>query len=301
MEPGTIGGRVTLPSGYPVNGRMRITISTTGNPGVTSYTDSKGEFSFRNLREGIYYIEIRGDSSLYEPVREEVRLIRAGRVYLSIALRERSDTSNKESVGIVSAAEFDQKVPSAAKKEFEKATKLVEHGKMLEAIERLKQAIFVYPDYLMARNNLGARYLKLNRLDEAVEQFKAAIEINPKAFNPNLNLGIVLIHQNKYSEAIQRLSELRSIDVSEPAGYYYLGFALLKVAQLELSEQQFRKALEFGSAEYLVAHYYLAHIHLQRGERDKAIEELRRYLKNDPHSAYAAQTRQLLERLESVK
>src|SRR5215216_5455070 len=159
-ESGSISGRVTLPSGTPISGRVKITLSTTGNPGATGYTDSKGEFSFRNLREGIYYVEVEGDSSLYEVTREQARLTRPGNVFLTITLKEKK--ASRESSGMVGAAEVEQKVPSEAKKEFDKASKLVEEGKVAEAIERLQKAISIFPDYLMARNNLAAQYLKFN-------------------------------------------------------------------------------------------------------------------------------------------
>src|SRR5437870_9483068 len=70
---GSIAGRVLLPSGHPVNGRVRITLSTIENPGMISYTDNNGGFGFRNLREGNYTVEVAGDYKLYDPVIEQVR------------------------------------------------------------------------------------------------------------------------------------------------------------------------------------------------------------------------------------
>jgi Flp pilus assembly protein TadD len=299
-EAGIISGRVTYPSGEPVSTRIKITLSAIGKPAVTSYTDGKGEFSFRSLKEGTYTIEVEGDSSRYHPVKEEVRLVKPGRAFLSISLREKSNTRDtKEAVGVVEA---EQQVPQEARKEFEKAARLVGEGKITDAVTHLEKAVAIFPDYLMARNNLGAQYLKLDRTNEAIEQFKEAVRINPKSYNPRLNLGLILINLDKLSEAITFLRELESIDSTRPAGYFYYGFALLKSEQIEAAEQQFRRAIEFGGNEYVVSHFYLAHVYIQKQDRDKAIEELKTFLKKAPaNHQHAPQVRALLDQLEGSK
>src|SRR5882672_3161248 len=73
---GSIEGRVVLPSGQPVTGRIRITLSTINDPGLVLYTDTNGGFIFTNLRAATYYIEAAGDPKAYDPVVEQVRLLR---------------------------------------------------------------------------------------------------------------------------------------------------------------------------------------------------------------------------------
>jgi tetratricopeptide (TPR) repeat protein len=185
---GVIAGRVVMPSGHPVSERIRITLSTLNDPGLVLYTDANGFFGFENLAQGTYYVEVSGDPKRYEPVTEQVRLMRGMKV--SMSLKEKGSASKPNTGNVVSSAETDQHVPDQARKEFEKATQLSTQGKTQEAIERYKQAIEIYPPYLMAHNDLGVQYLKLKQFDEAIEQFEAAIDIGPKAFNPRLNIGI---------------------------------------------------------------------------------------------------------------
>src|SRR5262249_16218633 len=148
-----------------------------------------GEFQFLNLTEGTYYIEVAGDPKSYEPVIEKVHLARGQVTHLNISLKRNGEMVGRSSRnGVISASELD-KVPVAAKKEFEKAAKLINNGKIEDAIERLRQAIAVFPVYDAARNSLGVQYLKLKRFDDATEQFQAIIERNPKYFNARLNLG----------------------------------------------------------------------------------------------------------------
>src|SRR5262245_38438060 len=72
---GNISGQVVLPSGHQVSTRIRITLSGYRlSPSVT-FTDNKGRFSFSNISDGTYSIEVTADSNRYETVTQEVRVI----------------------------------------------------------------------------------------------------------------------------------------------------------------------------------------------------------------------------------
>ena len=42
---------------------------------------------------------------------------------------------------------------------------------MKNAATHFQQALSIYPEYLAARNDLGAQFLKLKQIDEAEEEF----------------------------------------------------------------------------------------------------------------------------------
>jgi tetratricopeptide (TPR) repeat protein len=296
---GRISGRVVLPSGHPVNSRVRVTLSSAEAPGITTYTDNNGIFSFSNLHEGVYTLEAAGDPNLYDSVFEQVRLIRSMQLHLTIYLKEKSTPAKRLAGNTVSLAELDQKVPAAARREFEKATQLVSQGNIQQAIEHYKRAISIYPEYLMARNDLGVQYLKLKRWEDAAEQFEAAIETNPKAFNPRLNFGIALIEQRKYPQAIDQLLQALSLQSDSPAAHLYLGIASLKTDELDTAERELSKAISLGGPQYSVAHYYLAQVQMKRGDRAGAVRELETYLEHAPDGEHCASARSLLEKLKS--
>ena len=297
---GSIAGRVVMPSGHPVGERIRITLSTLSDPGLGLYTDANGYFNFDGLAQGNYYVEIAGDPKRYEPVTEQVRLMRGMRVNLVIPLREKGTPSKPNTGNVVSSAETDQHVPDQARKEFEKATGLANEGKLLEAIERYKQAIEIYPPYLMARNDLGVQYLKLKQLDDAIEQFEAAIDIGPKAFNPRLNIGIAMVEKKRFTDAIDQIIEALSIDSSSPAAHLYLGIASVETDDLDSASRELGKALALGGTEFAVAHYYKAHLFLKKGERDPAVSELKLYLEKLPRGEYADKARAMLDKLKDA-
>ncbi|HXG94249.1 MAG TPA: tetratricopeptide repeat protein [Blastocatellia bacterium] len=295
---GSIVGRVVLPSGQPVNDRVRITLSTIRDPDLTVYTDNNGGFGFGGLPEATYTLEVAGDPKLYETVTQEVRLLRGMQVRLVINLKERNPSPKANTGAVISAAELDPNVPAQAKKEYDKATKLAAEGRLQEAIEQYKKAVQIYSKYLMAINDLGVQYLKLKRYPEAAEQFETAVEINPKAFNPRLNLGIALVEQKKFADALDHLRLASSIDNSSASVHLYLGIALVGTEESEAAEQELTKALSIGGAQFSVAHYFLAHVHMKKGEREEAVRELKTYLQIEPTGEYAARAKTLLEELK---
>ncbi len=295
----SITGRVVLPSGHPVNDRVRITLSTLNDPGMLVYTDTNGQFNFTGLRNGTYSIEVSGDRKLYDTVTEQVTLLRGMRANLVIHLRERDSSANKKPGGVVSVAELDAGVPPAAKKEYEKGSKLSNEGKRQEAIAQFRRALEIHPAYLRARNDLGVQYIILKQWAEAFEQFEAAIEINPKSFNPRLNIGIALVELRRFTEAMDHLNMAISIDSSSPAAHLYLGIAALQTEDLPAAEGQLSTALSIGGAEHAIAHFYLANVHMKKGDRDRAIIELKTYLQKAPEGDKASQARKLLDELKN--
>jgi len=295
---GSIAGRVVLPSGQPVAERCRVTLSSMRETDLTIYTDNNGGFGFGNLPEAIYTLEIAGDPKLYELVSQEVRLLRGVQLRLVINLKERKASTDPHRGSVISPAELDPNVPSAARKEYEKGTQLAAEEKINEAIDRFKKAISLYPPYLLARNDLGVQYLRLKRIGEAVEQFEGAIEINSKAFNPRLNLGIALVNQKKYTDAIDHLALAISINSASPSAHLYLGIAALETDDLERAQREIDVAQSMGGSDYSVAYYFRARVAMKKGEREKAVSQLNAYLKNSPTGEYASKARALLEELK---
>ena len=292
----SIEGRVVLPSGGILSGAVKIRLSTLNDPGNELYTDSDGRFSFKNLRAGNYTLEVAGDSDRYEVSTEQVRLMRGMRASVTIMLREKIAERTK-SGAVVSVAELDSHAPVNAKKEFQRATEHANEGRPQEAIEAYNRASAIYPDYVMARNDLGVQYLNLKQLGEAKEQFEEAIRLDPKAFNPNLNLGIVLVQEKRFAEAIDRLTYAQSIDSSSAAAHLYLGIGYAETDELQGAERELATALSIGGTEYGVAHFYLGEVFLKKGMRAEAIRELKEYLKMAPDGDHAAHARKLLKQV----
>jgi tetratricopeptide (TPR) repeat protein len=293
----TIQGQVLLPGGQPIDRRIKISLSTLRDPGLSLYTDTNGQFTYDNLQPGNYSVEAMDDQNHYASGKEQIALTRGQQATIKIYLREKGESAEKKG-DVVSAHSGDQQVPSEARREYEKATQLTRDGMPQEAIAHLQEAIALYPSYMMAHNDLGIAYLNLNQLQDAADQFGSAIDIDPKAFNPRLNLGIVFIHQGKHSEALDQLTQAVSIDSSQASGHLYIGIAYLGADNLETAERELMRALELGENQFRAAHYYLAHVHLKKGDSEKAVQELQAFLADATDPQLTESARQLLATLK---
>jgi tetratricopeptide (TPR) repeat protein len=297
---GSISGRVLLPSGQSTTGVIRVTLTSDRSPQMTAIADDHGAFTFTINEEGTYYVRASSETALYEPATEAVVVTRISMNRLTIYLREKGASATKKPAGAtVSAGDLDANAPSEAKKEYNKAAKLIEKGDSQKAIESLARAIAIYPDYLMARNQMGVQYLKLRRFREAAEQFQAVIERNPKSFNARLNLGLVRIEEKDYKMAVSELTEAASIDSGRPDAHMWLGVAFLQAGELAGAERELKRTVELDTTEQLsIAHYYFAHTYLRQGQRDLARSELNAYLKQSPLGDRAEEARALLQKLK---
>lgn len=295
---GLITGRITLPSGFSVSSNIRVMLSKTEAQLMTIYSNKTGEFTFSNLRAGLYFVHILADDKLYEPVVKEVRITPGGQAFLVIPLNEKiAPTAKTKPGGVVSVSEAENQIPLAARKEYDKAAKLAKKGELQNAILGFQQALSLYPDYLAAHNDLGVQYLRLKRFDEAASEFEMVLEKSPKFFNARLNLGIVRVEQHHYREAIDHLTQAIAADSSNPAAHLFLGIAALDTDDLPIAEKELVRALLLGGNDYAIAHYYFAHVYLKSGRREEAARELKLYLASAPAGETAMHAKVMVEQM----
>ena len=293
-----IEGRVILPSGFSAERNVKITVKNALTILYTIHSNKNGEFRFHDLSEGVYYVQAEVDGGRFESAVEKVPLGRGITYELTLQLLERKGHDIR-GVGarIVSAAELQQPVPSAAEKEYRLALKLVAKGDVSQAAGHFQQAIALYPEYLAARNDLGAQYLKLKRVDEAEEHFLLVLERDPKNFYAMFNIGLVRIERRDYADAVSKLRQAIAADSAWPTARLWLGFALLEMGDLPAAERELTKALIMGGADCVAAHYHLARAYVKRGDPSEAARSIKAYLDEAPKGEYAREARELARNL----
>ena len=292
-----IRGRVTLPSGFGMEGYARITLRTDQSILSTIYTNSSGEFQIRNLSQGIYFVEAEISKSNFEPAVRRVELGRGLMVTVNLELREKKDPSLNTAGKVVSAAELRQTIPAAAKKQYELGLKFVSKGNFQQAASAFQEALSIYPEYLAARNDLGAQYLKLKQLDEAQKQFEIVLGNDPKNFNAKFNTGLVQVERHNYTDAIALLNEAIAIDSTRPVARLWIGIAKLELGDLEVAEQELTRALITGGAECVAAHYHLARIYFSRGAINDATRSVQSYIQLAPRGEFIKEAKELAQQI----
>ncbi len=82
---------------------------------------------------------------------------------------------------------------------------------MLEAIEELKKALEIDPNYADAYNSLGLYYRYHGDFDEALEVFNKYASVSPDQANPIDNLANLYFRQGRVDDAIAKFKEALSI------------------------------------------------------------------------------------------
>jgi tetratricopeptide (TPR) repeat protein len=294
-----IQGRVLLPSGFAAERFARITLKNSQSVLSTIYTNKSGEFHIRNLSQGFYFVQAEIPDGSYEPVTKRVELGRGLMVDLTLQLGEKKSLQfTRLSARVVSAAELQQSVPPAAKKEYAQGLKFVSKGNFPQAAAHFETAVSIYPSYLAARNDLGAQYLKLKRLDEAEKHFQIVLENDGKNFNAKFNMGLVHIERRDYLGGIAQLNQAMAIDSTRAVAHLWIGIASLEMGNLQDAELELTKALVMGAGECVAAHYHLARVQISRGDVAAASRSLQAYLEEAPRGEYAEEAKKLDHQLK---
>jgi Flp pilus assembly protein TadD len=296
--------RVLLPNGSP---SQSIKVRLEGPEGEIirdTFTDSTGHFEVRGLNTGIYTIVVPSDDRTYATTNERVEITRYSIDTVSITvnlnpMEERKAAKNSRHT--VSVKEANTSIPKKAREAYKRSVRLTNQGQIREAIEELKRAITIYPEYVHAYNDLGVAYIRLDLIEDAIRALEKSISLDPKALNPRLNLGIANVRRQDYAKAEQPLRDALAIDETAPLVHLYLGITLWKTDRSIEAENEFSRALSLGGSEIAIAHYYLGQLYAGKDRIEEAVAELEAYIKQKPASEDAQQARQKIAELRSRK
>jgi tetratricopeptide (TPR) repeat protein len=295
-----IQGNIYFPSGRRLDKRIRVRLSSIRGD-FSTLTDDNGAFSFRRLVAGNYTITVDAGKE-YEPATESIEMFDASRrrgregqtITLHIQLKLR-DTQMGVKPAVI-GTELSS-VPLPARELYLKALKSAQAGDNAKAIEQLKNAIDLYPQFTLAFNELGVQYMRLNQPDKSAAALRAALKLDPDAFGPHFNYGLLLLQQKKFSDAVAELElALKKNDASAPA-HLYQGRALIGLHAYNDAEKELQKALKLGGSDVTIAHRFLGALYKERGENGRAADELETYLKLVPQARDAAAIRELIKQL----
>lgn len=171
-------------------------------------------------------------------------------------------------------------IPAKALKEFQRSEKSLQSGDLRSASEHLEKAIRTYPNFLEARNNLGAVYIDLKQYDKALAELQQAAVLDPSYAEPYNNLGLALFLLRRLPEAELAARHALELNPRASSTLYNLG-RILAVRNENTLEAV--AALRQAAPDYPDARLALALVFSKRGAVDQATVELREYLKDpDP-------------------
>jgi tetratricopeptide (TPR) repeat protein len=293
----TISGMTVSSNGQRIARRVSVRLRSMTRGDRISTTDENGNFVFRGVPPGDFVVVIEKEQD-FEPFSQNVSVIQPRGMppqtyYLSIRLETKRRAEAKP--GVLNA-EF-VNVPKPALVHYDKAIEQARKGDHPGAVEELKLAIKEYPSFMLAFNELGVQYLKLNQLENADEAFQGALKITPDAFAALINRGIANFMMKRYGEAVPILRKALAKNDQSAVGHYFLGQALANLGLFEDAEKELLTALKLGNEEMNEAHRILAIIYASRGANKHAADELEAYLKLAPNTPDAEKLKEKIRQL----
>ncbi len=293
-----IRGKIVLDVPVPPSERIEVRLELQGGQVIeTVYSDAVGNFMFPNLRSDIYYIRVIIDG--FREVRERVEVSGFTKTATVTIFMESKPvvTRTTGGGGIVDISELRSDFPEEAVEAYEKALEAAEDEDSKKAVERLRTAVRLAPDFYLARNLLGMHLLKLKRYADAQSELEIAIELNPNTIEPLLNLGSLHLEEGEtyrgggeveaalvsFTAAVDILENAVGIDTTSPAALYLLGSALYRTDSLERAETRLAAALTFDEDKHEVR-LMLVNVYTKQRRYLEVVELLSEYLEYYPDS-----------------
>jgi tetratricopeptide (TPR) repeat protein len=176
----------------------------------------------------------------------------------------------------------------------EEANRLLEQGKVDEAVAFLQQAARDYPEADAVWVSLGRALVRQGNLVAAERTLRRAVEIAPEAAEARFQLGVALFSQKAYPAAADCFRKAVELKPAHALAYYNLGHCLM------LQDDRAGAIEAFGGAvrcrpQFAEAHTNLADLLLQEGRQAEAREHVSHALRLNPGDERA---RQLWEKLK---
>ena len=303
-----IQGYVFFPSGRRAEGTIMVKLESLQYAALEVTADSSGAFSFSNLAPGSYTVIVTAGDD-YEVSREgvyidtDLNLSRQGArlpattrrytVMVHLSLKNRPGVKP----AVVDAALA--AVPEKARKLYERGVEQARADDAARAVDSLKEAVTLYPNFPLALNELGVQYLKLREVNKAVEVLKESVKLNGDSFVSRLNLGVALLEAKQFGEAETQLREALKRNANAATAHMYLGISLLRLNRFEEAERELLVATEANAAQLGMANYYLGGLYWRKHDYQRAIEQLEKYLQLTPNAPDADRVRSTIKDLRT--
>lgn len=305
QQSGGIAGQIRINGDVPSH-QILVELRLHGATVNTTYTDSRGQFSFSSLDPNEYHVIINDEA--YFPV-EQVAPVSPENLtsILMIVVRPREDRNDSDPLRtrasgsnpyLVNLADYNKSFPKGAIKEYKRGLDAEHNGDPDQAIAHYQGALKIAPDYYPAHNNLGSLYLGKKDFNSAEEQFRDAIRLRQDDAQAYFNLGNVLMLTGRYPESETAVASGLQHSPNSAFGYFLKGCLAHRTGKDGEGEKDLRQALALDTTMWQ-AHLQLVDVYLRQARRDDAISELQVFLKAFPSAPAAPKARDLLHRLQT--
>jgi len=290
-QTGGVRGKVTDPSGQPVEGAEIVLQSKESARKLQLKSNARGEFVQIGVFPGEYLLTVTKDNmkaemdlriGLGDPQAVEVTLRPAGQ-------GEQSEEQQKQMASLKDA--FAGGVAAIQAKDYD------------AAIAKFNEAIAIAPNCADCYYNLGIVHTQRDDLDSAAAAYEKAGELRPSHADTWNNLVNVYNKLGKHDLAMAASNKAVAAAAGPAAGggnastLYNQGVILWNQNKYQEARDKFDAATK-ADPKHADAHYRLAMAHLNLGDMPQAAAAFEAYLQAAPTGPHAEEAKQFLEAMK---
>ncbi len=161
------------------------------------------------------------------------------------------------------------------------ATVYAQQGNVEEAFAHYAQALERNPGYRRAAENLGHVLERKPPDEHTLEQLRRLADKGRDNTELQLNVGKVFSERGRYDEAERYLKSVVTREPDNARARRFSGLLAYRKGELEEAESQFQHLLHLDpeAEDYRLD---VCRIHVERGEHDKALEQIRTFRRSRP-------------------
>lgn len=165
-----------------------------------------GNFRFVDVPAGSYYIRVKHEG--FEETAQRVEIPKFNRDVVIFLQRKANYIPSDREIDLGSKFQVDIRqlsVPEDAVREYRKALDDNKKGKTARAIERLRRALTIAPNFIEAAFHLGSTFYHAGHFEDAEKVLVRALKAAPAAPQLRLMLANVFVKERKYPEALHQI------------------------------------------------------------------------------------------------
>ncbi len=297
MGRGRVSGQVVDESGSVLPAAKVVVKSLQGNTQLEGVTDRKGHFAVAGLGSGPWRVTVSKEGYISAYTDVQVSQLKSG-PSLALTLKKTA------AVDVLRADE-------AGRSLLDRGSALLEEGKYDEALAAFEQFAAKYPEIYQARLNIATAYLKMGAFDRAESEFRGVlakvVELQGDATKDKATslralsgLGELALKKGDLEAAQKTFREALDISPEDAAAAYNVGEILFSNQKVDEAIPFFELAGRIKK-DWPKPYHRLGLVYLNKGDFDKALENLRKFVELDPQNPEAASVKATIVTIEKMK
>jgi tetratricopeptide (TPR) repeat protein len=273
-----VKGVVITPEGTVVPEFTVVLKHVTDKPELVQRRHFKhGEFSLDGLNPTKYQVQISSPQFITTNILFDFKAKVRDTDYCIVILHPyRNETRLAPGAAYtVSTKSLQERIPEATRDAYSRGVELHRQGQLDQALVEYGRALRSYPTFVPALTDIGSILLLYNRPEGALTFLRRAQEADKENLVVRMNIAVALTEQGDYAEALKMLKAILHDEPRMSAAQYFLAKIEYLQKKYDRAEENVRQALE-NDPRLLDAWVLFINISLDQNKPDQVREALQR-------------------------